>query len=460
MQKTDSPVNGELFVERALAGEQEIDGALAASRKAFESWRLRSVEERCELLSLFVDKLIEKPEKAAESLAWQMGRPISQGAGEIRGLEERARAMLTMAPAALRDISLPLKEGFSRSIRREALGVVFVVAPWNYPYLTAVNAVVPALAAGNAVILKHSAQTPLVAEHFSSAALEAGLPEGLLTHLHLSHSAVASIIADPRIDHLVFTGSVEGGHAVSEAAAGRFIGMGLELGGKDPAYVRADAKLEYAAATVIDGAMFNAGQSCCGLERAYVHESVFEAFCALAKKEVEALRLGNPLDAQTTLGPVVRSSAAALIRAQVKDALSKGARRLVEPSHFEAARDDSNYLAPELLVSVSHEMDLMREESFGPVLGVMSVKSDEEALALMNDSRYGLTAAIFSQDLECVQGLGDRLQTGTVFMNRCDYLDPGLAWTGVKDSGRGCSLSSLGYETLTRPKSFHFKLEV
>jgi acyl-CoA reductase-like NAD-dependent aldehyde dehydrogenase len=335
--------------------------------------------------------------------------------------------------------------------------VVFVIAPWNYPYLTAVNAVVPALLAGNAVILKHSAQTPRAAERFAEAF--AGLPEGVFQHLHLSHQGALGLVANEAIDFVAFTGSVPAGHAVSQAAAERFIGLGLELGGKDPAYVRPDADLDHAIENLADGAFFNSGQSCCAIERIYAHESVYEPFVEGVAAAARAYRLGNPLDPDTNLGPMVRTAAADLVRAQTAQALASGAKALVDPAGFPAGQDGTPYLAPQVLVDVDHSMAVMTEESFGPVVGVMKVASDEEAIALMNDSPFGLTAAIWTSDEAAALAIGDRVNTGTWFMNRCDYLDPALAWTGVKDSGHGISLSSLGFSALTRVKSFHLRTE-
>jgi acyl-CoA reductase-like NAD-dependent aldehyde dehydrogenase len=337
---------------------------------------------------------------------------------------------------------------------------VFVVAPWNYPYLTAVNSVVPALVAGNAVILKHSAQTPLCAERFAEAFAAAGLPEGVFQHLHLSHDSALTMIAGGSVDFVAFTGSVPAGHAVQEAAAKRFIGAGLELGGKDPAYVRADADLDHAVENLVDGAFFNSGQSCCGIERIYVHADVHDRFVEGVTALTGAYVLGNPLDENTTLGPMVRTAAADFVRGQIAEAVSAGARALIDPAGFPADRPNSPYLAPQVLTGVDHSMRVMTEESFGPVVGIMKVASDEDAVRLMNDSDLGLTASIWTTDADAAVSIGDRVETGTWFMNRCDYLDPALAWTGVKDSGRGCTLSQLGFEQLTRPKSFHLRTAV
>ena len=384
-----------------------------------------------------------------------MGRPVSQSPGELkRGFHEGALYMCDIAVEALQDISVPQKEGFQRFIRREPLGVVLVVAPWNYPWLTSVNAVVPALLAGNAVILKMAAQTPLVAERYAEAFKAAGLPPGVFQFLHLDHAQVAKVIADRRIAFVAFTGSVPGGQAVQRAAAARFVGTGLELGGKDPAYVRADADLDSAVENLVDGSYFNSGQSCCGVERIYVHKKVFKPFVEGFVELTRRYRLGNPLEKDTNLGPLVRADAADTVRGQIRQAVKKGAKALLKLKD----QPGTPYLPPEVLIDVDHGMAVMTEESFGPVVGIQPVKDDDEAVALMNDSRYGLTASIWTKDAEAALRVGERVDTGTWFMNRCDYLDPALAWTGVKDSGRGCTLSRLGLEAFTRPKSFHLRL--
>ncbi len=455
-----SPIDGSVFAERPLAGDGDIAAALERARKAQAAWRHTPLDRRQALLTKAIDAFVAKKDEIAGEITRQMGRPLAFAPFEVAGFEERARHMIAIAPEVLGDIAVEPKAGFTRFIRRDPLGVVFVVAPWNYPYLTAVNAVVPALVAGNAVILKHSHQTPLCAERFAEAFREAGLPEGVFQFLHMSHDASAKLIAHDGIDFVSFTGSVPGGHAIQEAAAQRFIGAGLELGGKDPAYVRADAKLDHAIENVVDGAFFNSGQSCCGIERVYVDAKIHDAFVAGAAELVRGYVLGNPLETSTTLGPMVRASAADFVRGQVRDAVAAGAKALVDPKLFAADADGSPYLAPQVLSGVDHGMRIMTEESFGPALGIMKVDSDEEAIALMNDSDYGLTASIWTTDEEAALSIGDRVETGTWFMNRCDYLDPALAWTGVKDSGRGCSLSRIGFEQLTRPKSFHLRTAI
>ncbi|MFT5112188.1 MAG: acyl-CoA reductase-like NAD-dependent aldehyde dehydrogenase [Parasphingorhabdus sp.] len=453
-----SPVNGEVYVERPYASNEQIANALEKANGITSTWRNTSIVERAELVNRAVDQLIARKDIISNELTWQMGRPISFGPGEIAGFEERARHMASIAEQALQPVTPESKPGFERFIRREPLGQVFVIAPWNFPFLTAVNAVVPALLSGNTVLIKHSAQTPLCAERFVEAFTQAGLPEGVFQYLHLDHTATEQLIKAPETAFVAFTGSVPGGEMVERAVAGLFKGVGLELGGKDPAYVRNDADLKQAIDTVVDGAFFNSGQSCCGIERVYVHQSIFDDFVGGAIELVNQYKLGPPQEPQTNLGPMVRSQAADFVRGQIDEAITQGAVAHIDADKFAYNRNGTAYLAPQLLTNVNHDMRVMTEESFGPVVGIQAVKNDAEAIALMNDSDFGLTAAVFTQDQDAALSIGSEVNTGTWFMNRCDYLDPALAWTGVKNSGRGCTLSSVGFEQLTRPKSFHLKL--
>jgi acyl-CoA reductase-like NAD-dependent aldehyde dehydrogenase len=402
-----------------------------------------------------VDALLDMNDEIVPELAQQVGRPIRYG-GEKRGVEERGRYMLAIAAEALAPREFTDKPGFRRFIAREPLGLVLVIAPWNYPYLTAINSVVPALVAGNAVLLKHASQTLLVGERFAEAARRAGLPAGLFQNLVLGHADTETLIASGQIDHINFTGSVEGGRRIERAAAGTFATLGLELGGKDPAYVREDANLDHAVENLVDGAFFNSGQSCCGVERIYVHRGVYEPFVERFVEGSRGWTLGDPLDPETVVGPMARPGFADLVRAQRDEALRKGARAHLKTPH---PRDSSGstWLPPEVLTGVNHQMAVMREESFGPIVGIMPVADDAEAITLMNDSPYGLTASIWTTDLDAAARIGAEIETGTVYANRCDYLDPALVWTGVKETGKGGSLSALGYDNLTQPKSFHLR---
>lgn len=460
LQRTISPIDGKVIVERTLATPAEIDRALDRARAAQRAWRSAPVAERARILNRFCDRFEAKRDEIARELTQQMGRPIRYAPNEVRGTLERARYMIEIAPRALADIDVGPKESFTRFLRREPLGVVLTIAAWNYPYLIAVNSVVPALMAGNTVILRHSAQTPLCAERFEECLREAGLPDGAFQALHMSHEDAERAIRDPRVDFVAFTGSVAGGHAVQRAASERFIGVGLELGGCDPVYVRNDANLAHAIENIVDGAYFNSGQSCCGLQRIYVHDRLYDAFVEGFVDLANQYVLGDPLDADTSLGPVVRTAAADAIREQIAASIRAGGKPAIDESRFDASRTGTPYVAPQVLLGVDHSMPVMIEEIFGPVAGIMKVTSDEEAIALMNDTVFGLTAAIWTSDEDAALAIGDRIDTGTWFMNRCDYLDPALAWVGVKDSGRGCTLSVVGYEHLTRPKSFHLRTKI
>jgi acyl-CoA reductase-like NAD-dependent aldehyde dehydrogenase len=453
--KCISPVDGRTFAKRKPAKSKEIAAAFAAAHEAQDKWKRLPLQERAAYCSAAVDAMLAMKDEIVPELAWQMGRPIRYGAGELRGFEERARHMIAIAGESLENVVPSPIKGFTRFIKREPLGVVFTVAPWNYPYLTAVNSIIPALMAGNSVVLKHAAQTILVGERFAKAF--AGLPKGVFQNIVLTHQQTSEIISAGLANGVCFTGSVAGGAAMEEAAAGRFLHVGLELGGKDPAYVRHDANLAHAIENLVDGAFFNSGQSCCGIERIYVHKKLYkdfvDGFADLTRKYV----LDDPLLEKTTLGPLVKPEAADFVRKQIRLAVRAGATAHIDEKLFPVSQKGSSYLAPQVLTDVDHKMSVMTEESFGPVVGIMKVSDDDEALALMNDSEYGLTAAIWTEDEGAALRMGDEIATGTVFMNRCDYLDPALTWTGVKNTGRGATLSRVGYETLTRPKSYHLR---
>ncbi|HVI29390.1 aldehyde dehydrogenase family protein [Hansschlegelia sp.] len=451
-----SPVDGRELARRPTLSEAAMKAVLADARRAQREWAEVPIAERGQKMLAFLDALLGLNQQIIPELALQMGRPVRFG-GEMRGVEERVKHCVATAEASLAPIVPEPKPGFRRMIKRTPLGLVFVIAPWNYPFLTAVNTIVPALIAGNAVLLKHAAQTILVGERFQEAMDKVDLPKGLFRNVVLDHEQADALIAAGAFDHVNFTGSVAGGRAVERAAAGTFTSLGLELGGKDPAYVRADADLAFAIENIVDGAFYNSGQCCCGVERVYVHESLYDRFVEGAVDLTSKYVLGNPLDDATTLGPMSATRFAETVRSQVREALEKGARAHLDPKSFPADKEGTPYLAPQILTDVDHSMRVMVEESFGPVVGIMKVRDDDEAVRLMNDSPYGLTASIWTRDIDVAEALGDRIETGTVYMNRCDYLDPALAWTGVKDTGRGASLSEIGFQLLTRPKSYHLR---
>ncbi|CAA7268496.1 unnamed protein product [Cyclocybe aegerita] len=469
IQTTIIPHNQEPYVTRTYPTEAELDTVIAKAAVAQKSWSAVPLDQRIAIGRRFTEEFKKMGDEIPKELSLQMGRPVSQGAGEIRGFLERANYMLDIAVLSLADTTLEStdKPGFRRFIKRAPLGVILVIAPWNFPYLVSINSVLPAIIAGNAVLLKPSPQTPLTAERFALALTRAGVPENIIQVIHMSPDLTNSVISKPEVNFVSFTGSVPGGRAVAKAAAAApgFTGVALELGGKDPAYVRADADLDYTAGELVDGAFFNSGQSCCAVERIYVHESVYESFVDKVVAITKTYRLGDPTLPETNLGPVVSLASAERIRKQISDAIAAGAKSLIPESHFPQAKSGTTYVSPTVLVNVDHTMEVMTEETFGPVVGIQKVSSDEEAVELMNDSIYGLTASIWTNAEKNPESeaaflkLVDQLETGTVFLNRCDYLDPALAWVGVKDSGRGVSLSKFGYDQLTRPKSVHMKIK-
>jgi len=457
-QQIISPIDGSVFAERPVASAEQVESVLAIAHSARPGWRATPIADRAAICNRMVEHMESVADAIGLELAHQMGRPVRYGANEIRrGLQERARFMASIAAERLADIEVDAPDGFRKFLRRDPLGTVLVVAPWNYPYLCVVNSVVPALLAGNTVVLKHATQTLLCAERFAEAFAAAGLPDGVFQHIVATHDDVSTMIADDRIDFVVFTGSVAGGHAIQRQAGARFIGTGLELGGKDPSYVRADCDLAYAIGENVDGAFFNSGQSCCAIERIYVHEDVYDDFVEGFVAATRAYVLGDPLDPDTTIGPMVTAKAADAVRQQIAEAIGAGARALVSEADFAAAAAGTPYVGPTVLVDVDHSMRVMTEESFGPVIGIMKVGSDEEAVRLMNDSEYGLTASVWTNDIDAAIAIGDQVATGTAYMNRCDYVDPSLVWTGVKDTGRGQALSQLGFDSFTRIKSFNLK---
>ncbi len=448
-----SPIDGSVFAERPLACIGAAKAVVERLSQAQRDWAAKPVEERAGLVLKGVAAVGALNDEIVPELAKQMGRPIRYG-GELGGFEERAIYMGAIAKRALAPIEISNDGEFKRYIKRIPHGVVLVIAPWNYPYMSAINTLAPALIAGNTVLLKHSSQTLTVGERMAEAFHFAGVPEDVFQNIFLNHDVTGQLISDGSFGFINFTGSVGGGKVMERAAAGTFAGIGLELGGKDPGYVMEDADLDGAVETLIDGAMFNSGQCCCAIERIYVTRSLFDAFVAKAVKIVESYKLGNPLDQDTTIGPMAHKRFALDVRSQIDEAIAAGAKAHIKTF---AEDDGGAYLTPQIMTNVTHDMRVMREESFGPVVGIMPVKDDDEAICLMNDSDFGLTASLWTKDLARAEKVADAIETGTVYMNRCDYLDPALCWTGCKDTGRGGALSAIGYHNLTRPKSYHLR---
>jgi acyl-CoA reductase-like NAD-dependent aldehyde dehydrogenase len=449
-----NPATEKAFCTVQSTSEPELESTLRRMRAAQQEWRNVPVSQRIDVCRRFIEAFRSMKEPVALGITRQMGKPIGQARNEVNTMLDRAETMTRLADAGLRDDILPPKDGFRRLIRHEPLGIVLDIPAWNYPLLIAVNVVVPALLAGNAVLLKHARLTPLCGDAFVEAFRKTNLPQDLIASIHVDHPTIRKLLDARAVDFVSFTGSVEGGRQVYQAASAQLLDMGLELGGKDPAFVREDANFDFAVANLVDGAFYNAGQSCCAVERIYVMRPLFARFVDAYVAEVEKYKIGNPEDESTTVGPLAQSKAIEFLESQISEAAGRGAKvvvggqRLPSPGHF---------FQPTVLVDVDHSMSVMTEESFGPVIGIMPVDSEHEAVQLMNDSPYGLTASIWTEDIDRGEALSHATNAGTVFVNRCDYLDPELAWVGIKNSGHGCTLSHLGFLHLTRPKSFHVR---
>ncbi|CAO3641826.1 unnamed protein product [Mucor fragilis] len=457
-----SPSTQELLFEVPTLTQDQVDHAVQKSVLAFAEWKKVPVSKRVSIMEKFCQLFEEKKDKVAASITSQMGRPIRYGHGEVKGVLERANYMISVAEESLKDDVVEHVPGVvKRYQRKEPLGPVFLIAAWNYPYLTTVNNIIPALLAGNTVLLKQSPQTPQCADIFVETLREAGVPTDAIQAVHVQDKEANYLVQHPSIQFVNFTGSVAVGKKIRQAIGDsqHLIGSGMELGGKDPAYVLPDSDIGYAVENIIDGAFFNSGQCCCSIERCYVHESVYDEFVEKAVALAKGYVLGDPNHQDTTLGPMANIKFANSVRDQVKDAVEKGAKPLIDTEQvFPNDKAGTGYVAPQILVNVSHDMLVMTEETFGPILGIMKVSSDDEAIRLMNDSKYGLTASIWTASEDKAVEIGDQIETGTWFMNRCDYIDPALAWVGAKDSGLGFSMSKQGYSQFTRPKSYHLKL--
>lgn len=457
--QTISPIDNSIYVERKYADSGSIEGTINNAKHAQKHWKILSLEHKINIINKFIDLLNHHKARLAKEITYQIGRPISQSPGEIDGAINRAKYLISIAESSLEDYYLPndnpTNDNLIRKIKLSPVGIVFIIAPWNYPYLTAINTLIPALLAGNSVLIKHSSQTPLVSENIVNLLLEAGLPEHVCQYLHLTHSDTANIISNNHVNYVAFTGSNQGAKQITTALSNCLHHASFELGGKDAAYVKQDADLDYTVQNLVDGVYYNAGQSCCGVERIYVDQRIYEDFIDKFTACTNKLILGDPLDETTTLGPVVRKSAASFIRHQIDSACAQGAEKLIDKKNFRKDTNNSTYLAPQALINVNHKMDIMKQETFGPVVGIMPVDSDTQAISLINDSDYGLTCSLWSSDIEYAEKLFTNIEVGTCFLNKCDYLDPGLAWTGVKNTGYGCSLSKYGFLQVTRPKSYY-----
>jgi acyl-CoA reductase-like NAD-dependent aldehyde dehydrogenase len=442
---TISPVTNQPILKRNGLSDADLRSIPETAARAFDTYRRTSLSERQQIVKKALKLLNDRQDVLGKELSEQMGRPIAYTPKEVTTAVARGEYMLKISENSLKDTEGEAEKGFKRYIKKVPVGPVLILFPWNvrgelhlprnsvptnplqYPYLTLVNSLIPALLAGNSVIIKPSPQTPTSAEQIQQIFSDAGLPDGVLQVFHSgSITQIETIARSPQVQLVCFTGSVANGLAVQTAASDRVpIRIGLELGGKDPAYIRSDVDIKWAAEEIVDGSVFNSGQSCCSVERVYVDEKIHDEFVSAVQDVLKGYKLGDPMDKDTNIGPVVSTRSAEAIRAHIKDALEKGATDATpENETFKSPPADGNYVAPTLLTNVNHEMAVMTEETFGPVIPVMKVKNDKEAIKLMNDSQFGLTASIWTKDVNKGHELMDDVEAGTVFVNRCDYPAP------------------------------------
>jgi acyl-CoA reductase-like NAD-dependent aldehyde dehydrogenase len=453
MLKIHNPATGALIEVVPAARAELVASRMRAARAAQPAWAATPLDARLQAMQRFRAALAAEIEALALTLTNEVGKPIRQSRNEINGLIGRIDFFLTHAAATLAPQQVFDEGGMREVVSFEALGVIANISAWNYPYFVGGNVFVPALLAGNAVLYKPSEFATLSGLHIARLLHESGVPPDVFVPL-IGRGDVGAALLAQDVDGVFFTGSYATGAKIAQAVGPRFIKLQLELGGKDPTYVAEDAEVTIAAESLADGAMYNTGQSCCSVERIYVHERVHDAFVAAFVETVRGFRVGDPASEETYIGAITRAPQLDVLDAQVADALARGAtlrlggRRGAGPGHW---------FEPTVFTEVDHSMELMREESFGPIIGIQKVSGDAEAVALMNDTRYGLTAGMFTKDEARARALLVRVNAGSVYWNCCDRVSPRLPWSGHGDSGVGLTLSTLGIQTFTRPRAWHLR---
>ena len=453
--KITNPATHELIAEIDEDGSTAVRGKYERARAAQPDWAAVPLKRRLETIQAFRERVVAMHETLARTLTLEIGKPIRQSRNELNGLLPRIDFFLAEAARALREekVFADVKQNLEERISHEPLGVIANISAWNYPYFVGANVFVPALLAGNAVLYKPSEFATLTGRHIADMMHASGVPEDVFIAVLGGAATGAALLRQP-VDGVFFTGSYATGTRIGAVAGRRMIKVQLELGGKDPVYVCDDVDVKTAAASIADGAFYNTGQSCCSVERIYVHESIHDAFIEAFVAEVKTFRLGDPLDENTYIGPITRRPQLDVLQKQVTDAKRRGATLLTGGS---IARRTGNWFEPTVLTDVDHRMSLMRDESFGPVIGIQKVEDDSEAMLMMNDSEYGLTAGVYTPDEKRARRILAKVKSGSVYWNCCDRVSPRLPWSGVGHSGIGVTLSTYGIQAFTRPKAWHLR---
>jgi acyl-CoA reductase-like NAD-dependent aldehyde dehydrogenase len=453
--KVVNPANASVVATLPSDDAKSVKAKYLRARAAQPGWARTPLKKRLAAIAKFRDLVIAETEKLARVLTSEVGKPIAQARNELKGVIPRLDFFLAETARTLKTESVsPARSGsMEERISHEPLGVIANISAWNYPWFVGSNVFVPALLAGNAVLYKPSEFASLTGNEIARLLHEAGIPGDVFIPIVGAGDTGAALLKQP-VDGVFFTGSVGTGKKIAQAVAGRMIKLQLELGGKDPVYVCEDVDVAKAAAGIADGAFYNTGQSCCSVERIYVNEKVFKPFVDAFVAEVKGYACGDPADDKTYIGPLTRAPQVKVLEAQVRDARKKGAKVL---AGGERIKGKGNWFAPTVLVDVNHSMAVMRDESFGPVIGLMPVKGDAEAVRLMNDTDYGLTAGVYTPDRKRAEKILAQVKSGSVYWNCCDRVSPRLPWSGVGNSGIGLTLSTYGIETFTRPKAWHLR---
>jgi len=450
-----NPATGALVLRVAADGPRDVAARYAAARAAQPRWAATPMRRRIAAIEKFRDLVVSRTDALANTLTQEVGKPIRQSRNELKGLIGRLDFFIAESARALREqkVFVDPAQKLDERITHEPLGVIANISAWNYPYFVGSNVFVPALVAGNAVLYKPSEFATLTGRHIADLMHAAGVPDDVFVPV-IGGGATGAALLRQSVDGVFFTGSYATGAKIAASAAKRMIKVQLELGGKDPIYVCDDVDVKGAAAAVADGAFYNTGQSCCSVERIYVHESIYSQFVDAFVTEVKTYKIGDPLDESTYIGAITRRAQIDVLRRQVADARRKGA---VVKLGGAPIKRKGNWFAPTVLTDVDHSMLVMRDESFGPIIGLQAVSDDDAAVELMNDTAYGLTAGVYTNDATRARRVLSRIAAGTVYWNCCDRVSPRLPWSGVKNSGIGLTLSTMGIQTFTRPKAWHLK---
>jgi len=451
--KVVNPANGKLEATLPADDAKSVRAKYERARAAQPRWAKTRLKQRLDAIRKFRELVVAQTETLARVLTAEVGKPISQSRNELKGLLPRIDFFLEETAHTLRPSRVGPKGAMEERISHEPLGVVANISAWNYPWFVGGNVFIPALLAGNAVLYKPSEFASLTGAEIARLLYEAGIPKDVFIPV-IGGGPVGAALLEQPVDGVFFTGSVGTGKKIAEAVRGRLVKLQLELGGKDPIYVCEDVDVAKAAAGVADGAFYNTGQSCCSVERIYVNDKIFDPFVEAFLAEVRKFRRGDPSDDSTYIGPLTRAPQLKVLDDQVKDAVKKGAKVLAGGKR---PKGKGNWFEPTVLVDVDHSMAVMRDESFGPIIGIMPARNDAEAVRLMNDTRYGLTAGVYTANRSRAERILSQLNAGSVYWNCCDRVSPRLPWSGVGDSGIGLTLSTYGIETFTRPKAWHLR---